>query len=104
MKYQRRTDDERVAALERQIEGIRERAELRAARANPSVRQATAALKAIEKALREDQEPNLRAALDTAAGVIRGAMGTRPPEPGPAAPKRRPRAKREATQAKSHAC
>lgn len=98
MKYTRRSDEDRIAELNAKIQGIRVRAERRAARANPPVRQATLALKAIEKALREDQEPNLRAALDTGAGVIRTALGTagpRVPEPEPAAPKRGQRAKRE---------
>jgi hypothetical protein len=102
VKYQRRTDDDRIAELNAKIEGIRERAERRAARANPAVRQATIALKAIEKALRESPEDNLRAALDTAAGVIRTALATaapRAPEPEPVAPKRRQRAKREPTPA-----
>jgi hypothetical protein len=104
MKYTRRADEDRIAELNAKIEGIRERAERRAARANPGVRQATIALRAIERALREDQEDNLRAALDTAAGGVRTALGTAgpratKPEPEPAKPARRQRAKREATPA-----
>lgn len=75
MKYQRRTDDDRIAELNAKIEGIRTRAERRAARANPAVRQATVALKAIEKALEAQPDASLRVALEQAVTIIRPSLG-----------------------------
>lgn len=51
VKYQRRTDDDRIAELNAKIEGIRVRAARKAAPANPAVKQASLAIKAIERAL-----------------------------------------------------
>ncbi len=75
MKYQRRTDDDRIAELAAKIEGIRLRAARRAARADPVQQQATIAVRAIEKALRERSEPSpLTTALVIAKNAIREAL------------------------------
>lgn len=93
MKYTRRTDDEPVAALQAQIEGIRERAARKAARADPIQQQARAALKAIGNALEAGAAEPLRGALETAAGAIRVALGTSPSPPAPERLKPRQRAR-----------
>ena len=101
MKYQRRTDDDRIAELNAKIEGIRVRAARKAARANPAVRQTTIALKAIERAIEAKAEPSLRIVLQQVSVTLRRALeiavasGTHT-EPGPM-PKRRARPKAEVT-------
>lgn len=97
MKYQRRTDDDRIAELNAKIEGIRERAVREAARANPAVQQATIALRAITKAIEAGADDGLREALDTASGVLRVALDwpalpVAAPEPPRAARARRTKA------------
>ena len=75
MKYQRRTDDDRIAELAAKIEGIRVRAARKAARADPVQQQATVAVRAIEKALRERSDPSpLTTALVIARDAIREAL------------------------------
>jgi hypothetical protein len=80
VKYQRRTDEDRIAELNAKIEGIRTRAERRAARADPVQQQARIALKAIDKALDAGATDALRATLETAAGAIRVALDGEPEE------------------------
>jgi hypothetical protein len=70
VKYQRRTDDDRIAELAAKIEGIR----VRAARANPAVKQATLARKAMERALEAQPDEPLGPALEQALAVIRPAL------------------------------
>lgn len=98
MKYQRRTDDDRIAELAAKIDGIRVRAARKAARANPAVKQATLALKAMERALESQPDEPLGPALEQALAVIRPALdqqgvATPPVEaaPEPPAPARRTR-------------
>jgi septal ring factor EnvC (AmiA/AmiB activator) len=96
MKYQRRTDDDRIAELNAKIESIRARAARKAARADPVQQQAAIAMRAIEKALRDKPEQSpLVTALVIARDAIREAIDGQAPEPvAGAKPKRR--AKREA--------
>lgn len=74
MKYQRRTDDDRIAELAAKIEGIRLRAVRKAARANPAVKQAMLALKAMERALESQPDEPLGPALEQALALIRPAL------------------------------
>ena len=57
MKYQRRTDEDRIAELNAKIDGIRTRAARKEARANTVHRHATLAIRAIEKALTAQSAP-----------------------------------------------
>lgn len=66
MKYQRRTDDDRIAGLNAKIEGIRARAARKAARANPVVRQVVLAVKAIDMAAGATTDAAARKALGDA--------------------------------------
>jgi hypothetical protein len=97
VSYQRRTDDDRVAELNAKIEGIRARAARKAARANPAVRQATIALKAIERAIESQPNELLRPALEQALALIRpaitGSAAIAEPTQMLTASKRRPRTK-----------
>ena len=96
MKYQRRTDDDRIAELNAKIEGIRERALRRAARSDPVQQQVRIALKAIDKALDAGATDALRETLETAACAIRVALDGKPVKTAPAPRPRRKKAKEPA--------
>lgn len=102
MKYERRTDDDRIAELNAKIEGIRERAVRRATRADPVHQQARIALRALEKALRDNPEPSpLVASITTARDAIRSALDAHAPKPiaSPPPPRGRPRKAKEPSPA-----
>lgn len=95
MKYQRRTDEDRIAELNAKIAGIQERAVRRAARADPVHQQARIALRTLEKALRDGPEASpLVNAITVARDASRDALGTHAPVATPPAPTRPARARK----------
>jgi hypothetical protein len=95
VKYARRTDDARIAELAAKIEGIRERAVRRAARADPVHQQTRIALRALEKALRDGPEPSpLVTAITVAREAISEALGGHAPVAATPTTTRRPRARK----------
>ena len=81
----RRTADERVAELEAEIARVREREATKDLRADPATKLTSAAVRAVNKALAEAEEPELVEALTAAKGALAAyleAKGLRVPKPG----------------------
>ncbi|MBK7644983.1 MAG: hypothetical protein IPJ19_18385 [Planctomycetes bacterium] len=70
----RRSEEERIAALEKQIADLKSRAERKKARTNPAVRHTVAALRAIDKALSSTQDGTVRNALDEARATLSACL------------------------------
>ena len=66
--------DEQIKRLEAKIKLIKERAEKKKARKNPSVKFMAAALRSIDKALNAAEEPAIRKALDEARGTVSSCL------------------------------
>ncbi len=84
-KKAQRTADERVAALEAEIERVRQREATKELRADPGVKATSAAVRAVNKALGVATDPELVDALTVAHGALAGwleAKGLRVPKPG----------------------
>ena len=70
----RRSEEERIADLERKIADLKARAERKKARTNPSVRHVVAALRSIDKALGTSQDAVVRKALDEARATLSACL------------------------------
>lgn len=70
----RRSEEDRIAELERKIADLKARAERKKARSNPSVRHTVAAVRAIDKALATTQDGAVRQALDEARATISACL------------------------------
>lgn len=70
----RRSEEERIADLERRIAEIKARAERKKAKANPAVRHTVAALKAVDKALAASTDGAVRKALDEARATLSACL------------------------------
>jgi hypothetical protein len=84
-KKAQRTADERVAALEAEIERVRMREATKELRADPGVKATSAAVRAVNKALGVAADPELTEALIAAHTALAGylkAKGLRVPMPG----------------------
>ncbi len=80
-----RSADERVAALQAEIERVRQREATRELRADPGVKATSAAVRALNKALSEATDPELVEVLTAAHGALAGwleSKGLRVPQPG----------------------
>ena len=81
----RRTADERVAELEAEIARVRERDATKDLRADPATKLTSAAVRALNKALAQAEEPELVEALTAAKSALAAyleAKGLRVPKPG----------------------
>ena len=67
-KPKRRTAEERIADLQAEIERVREREAAKELRADPAVKLTAVAVRALNKALGEAEEPELVQALEAAKG------------------------------------
>lgn len=84
-KKAQRTAEERVAALEAEIERVRLREATKELRADPAVKATSAAVRAVNKALGIAADPALVDALTAAHGALAGWLagkGLRVPKPG----------------------
>jgi hypothetical protein len=70
----RRSEEERIADLEKKIVDLRARAERKKARTNPSVRHTVAAVRSIDKALATSQDSAVRHALDEARATLSACL------------------------------
>jgi hypothetical protein len=70
----RRTEEERIAALEQRIADLKARAERKKARTNPSVRHSVAAIRSIDKALATSQDAVVRRALEEARTTLSACL------------------------------
>ena len=70
----RRSEEVRIAELERKIAELKARAERKKARTNPSVRHTVAALRAVDKALSTTQDHTVRQALDEARATLSACL------------------------------
>lgn len=70
----RRSEEERIADLERRISELKARAERKKARTNPAVRHTVAALRAIDKALAATTDGSVRKALDDARATLSACL------------------------------
>lgn len=71
-----RSEQERVAELQAKIEAIRTREERKRAKANPAVRNALVALKAIDKVLAEVVEPEARRPVEESRAGLAAFVAT----------------------------
>ena len=81
----RRTAAQRIADLQAEIERVKEREAAKELRADPAVKMTAAAVRAINKALGEAKEAELREALSAAKGTLAAYLegkGLRVPRPG----------------------
>jgi len=70
----RRSEEERIAALEQKIADLKARAERKKARTNPSVRHSVAALRSIDKALATTQDAVVCRALEEARATLSACL------------------------------
>jgi hypothetical protein len=70
----RRSEEDRIAELEKKIADLKARAERKKARTNPSVRHMVAAVRSIDKALAASQDGALRKALDEARATLSACL------------------------------
>jgi len=71
-----RTPEQMVADLEQKIAQVKLRAMRKAARANPVVKEATAAIKALDRALAAGAEEPMRSGLEEARTTITQVVAT----------------------------
>lgn len=70
----RRSEEDRIAELERRISELKARAERKKARTNPAVRHTVAALRSIDKALASTTDGSVRKALDEARATLSACL------------------------------
>lgn len=70
----RRSEEERIADLERRIAEIKARAERKKAKSNPATRFTVAALKSVDKALASSTDAALRKGLDEARATLSACL------------------------------
>lgn len=70
----RRSEEERIAELERRISDIKARAERKKAKANPATRYTVAALRSVDKALAASSDAALRKGLDDARATLSACL------------------------------
>lgn len=73
-KRTRRTEEQLIADLEKQIQAIKVRAEQRKAKKSPAIRYMQNALKALDKALGESEDAATRKALGEARSTISACL------------------------------
>ncbi len=71
----RRSIDQRIADLAAQITALKEREARKQARADPALRHASSALKAIDKALAETKDAAIKRALSEARSALNACLG-----------------------------
>ena len=80
----RRSEEERIADLERRIASLRAQAERKKLRRDPAIRHMTAAVRSIDKALAESRDAATRQALEEARSALSACLalaGTSAPGP-----------------------
>jgi hypothetical protein len=70
----RRSEEDRIAELERRISDLKARAERKKARTNPAVRHTVAALRSIDKALAATADGSVRKGLDEARATLSACL------------------------------
>lgn len=70
----RRSEEERIAELERRISEIKARAERKKAKSNPATRFTVAALRSVDKALAASNDAALRKGLDEARATLSACL------------------------------
>jgi len=70
----RRSEEDRIAELEKKIADLKARAERKKARTNPSVRHTVSAVRSIDKALASSQDGAVRKALDEARATLSACL------------------------------
>jgi hypothetical protein len=70
----RRSEEDRIADLEKKIADLKARAKRKKARTNPSVRHTVFAVRAIDKALASSQDGAVRKALDEARATLSACL------------------------------
>ena len=70
----RRSEEDRIKALEAQIESLKQRAEAKKVKRDPALKHVAAALRSIDKALSFSEDQATRQALDEARATISAAL------------------------------
>jgi hypothetical protein len=73
-KYNRRTEEQRIADLKAKIEGIKVRAAVKVAKRDPTFRHVSRAIRSIDAAMASTSDQVLRAALQEARATLSACM------------------------------